>query len=246
MAADQPDLGEQALSKVVEVALTSQLDEVDELNVEVRTDPGQLLQGKVESVAISGKGLVMKQDLRMESLEVNMNAIAINPLGIVFGNLELTRPTDADAQIVLTEADINQAFRSTFIQDKLDRLNLDIEGQPTAVDLQDVTIQLPGKNQFVVKAQFRLENQSKVKTLVAKAVPSIEDVGYRRIGLKVLAAEGQGLTSSLILAIFEQISILLDVRNFSIPGMTLQLHRIQVQPGKLLIDAKTQIQSIPS
>lgn len=39
MTQDNPDLGEQALSKVVEVGLASQLDPVDNLKVDIRTDP---------------------------------------------------------------------------------------------------------------------------------------------------------------------------------------------------------------
>ena len=52
----EPDLGEQALSKVAEVGISSQLDEVEDLDVDIRTNPLQLMQGKVESVKIAGEG----------------------------------------------------------------------------------------------------------------------------------------------------------------------------------------------
>jgi hypothetical protein len=80
MAANGPDLGEQALSKVAEAGIASQLDAVEDIDVDIRTNPGKLVQGKVDSVTISGKGLVMKQDLRMETLEVNIDKVEINPL----------------------------------------------------------------------------------------------------------------------------------------------------------------------
>ncbi|NJO08767.1 MAG: LmeA family phospholipid-binding protein [Leptolyngbyaceae cyanobacterium SL_1_1] len=61
------DLGAQAISKAVEVGLKSQLDAVEDLQVNISTDPAKLVQGEVDYVEIKGKGLVMKRDLRAES-----------------------------------------------------------------------------------------------------------------------------------------------------------------------------------
>jgi LmeA-like phospholipid-binding len=245
MAQNEPDLGEQALSKVAEVGIASQLDEVEEINVDVRTDPGKLVRGEVDSVAISGKGLVMKQDLRAETIEVKTDKVAINPLSAVFGNIELTRPTDAEAKIVLTEADINRAFSSNYLQSKLHGLRMEVEGHPVTVDVQEATITLPGDNKFAIAADFLLREQDEVKKLSATAIPRIQENGYR-ISLELLSAEGQGLSGELIAAIFEQLTALLDLRNFDIPGISLRLHQLDIPEGRLVIHATTQIEQIPS
>lgn len=144
MAPDNPDLGEKALSKVAELGIVSQLDEAETIDVDIRTDPGKLSQGEVDSVTIAGKGLVMKQDLRMETLEINTDTVAINPLSAVFGNIELTHPTNADTQIVLTEADINRAFNSDYLQAKLHGLKMEVEGHSVTIDVQKAMVTLPG------------------------------------------------------------------------------------------------------
>ncbi len=36
---DSPDLGEQTLNKAAEIGLSSQLDEVENLDVDIKTDP---------------------------------------------------------------------------------------------------------------------------------------------------------------------------------------------------------------
>lgn len=238
-------LGENALSKVIEMGITHQLDEVENIDVDIRTDPGQLIQGKLDSVAISGRGLVMKQDLRVETLEVSIDQVAINPFSAVLGNIELTRPTDAEAEIVLTEADLNLAFSSDFIRGKLCNLEMDIQGKPITVDVQKATIHLPGDNEFIVNADFLLKEQGEVKKLLATAIPQIEENGHR-ISVHILRAEGQGLTEGPVAAIFEQLTSLLDLRNFNIPGMSLQFHKLDAQKGRLVIHAKTRIDRIPS
>jgi len=67
MSQGNAGIGEQAMNKVAQMAIASQLEESESLSVSLKTDPGQLAQGAVDSVSIDGKGLVMQQDLRMES-----------------------------------------------------------------------------------------------------------------------------------------------------------------------------------
>jgi LmeA-like phospholipid-binding len=245
MAQDPPALGDRALSKVVEIGIATQLDRSEQIDVDIRTNPGNFIQGKLDSVEISGKGLVVKQDLRVETITVSTDEVSINPLSAIFGNIELTHPTDAEARIILTEADINHAFGCDYIQAKLRGLKLDLEGEPVTIDIQTATLDLPGENKFAIAATFLMKEQNETKSFSATAIPQIHEQG-NRISLEILAAEGQGLTLKLIMVIFEQLTALLDLRNFNFPGMSLQLHQLEAQPGKLVIHAKTQISQLPS
>jgi LmeA-like phospholipid-binding len=245
MAQDPPALGDRALSKVVEIGIATQLDRSEQINVDVRTTPVDLLQGKVNSVEISGKGLVVKQDLRVETIQLSTDKVSINPLSAMFGNIELTHPTDAEARIILTEADINHAFACNYLQTKLRGLKMDLEGKAVTIDIQQATLDLPGENKFVIAATFLIREKNETKRFSATAIPRIQEDG-NQISLEILAAEGEGLTLKLIMVIFEQLTALLDLRNFNIPGMTLQLHQLEAQPGRLVIHAKTQITQLPS
>ncbi|NJR37604.1 MAG: DUF2993 domain-containing protein [Leptolyngbyaceae cyanobacterium CSU_1_4] len=124
MGLGEPDLGEQALSKAAEVGITQQLDEVEQVNVDIRTDPLKLIQGKVDSVSVTGEGLVMKNSLRMEKLQVDTGSVAINPASAIFGKIELTQSAEADAHVTLTQEDVNQAFNSDYIRNKMQNLTI--------------------------------------------------------------------------------------------------------------------------
>ncbi|MDV2990865.1 MAG: hypothetical protein N4J56_000519 [Chroococcidiopsis sp. SAG 2025] len=76
---EQQGLGEQALNKAAEIGLSSQLDEVEKLDVDIKTDPLKALQGQVDSVAIAGEGMVMQKDLRVEKMDMQVDSVAINP-----------------------------------------------------------------------------------------------------------------------------------------------------------------------
>jgi LmeA-like phospholipid-binding len=240
MEIDRPNLGDKALSKVVEIGIAIQLDEAEIIDVDIRTNPGKLMQGKLDSVTISGKGLVMRQDLRMEAIEVNIGKVGINPISAVFGNIELIHPTDAEALIVLTETDLNRAFKSDYIQAKLRGLKMMMNVQEIVVTIEQVIINLPGDNKFVITINFLLADRAEKRKLSATAVPKIQEDG-NRISLEILAIEGQGLNLELVSVIVEQLTALLDMRNFNIPGLSLQLYRLEAPPGKLVIHSHAQV-----
>lgn len=245
MTHNEPDLGEKALSKAAEIGIVSQLDEVEDISVDIRTDPIKAVQGEVESVAIAGKGIVMKQDLRMEKLEINTNSVSINPLSAVFGNLELTQPTDADAKVVLTETDLTRAFNSDYLRSKMRNLKIDVQGHPITIDIQQVKIHLPGNGQLDLNGQFLVQESGETQQVSAVGIPHLQE-DRQKIDLEILSAKGNGLTLELATAIFEQLTDLLDLRNFDIPGMSLQLKKFDVQEGKLVLHALTKITQLPS
>lgn len=241
----EPDLGEQALDKAAEVALTSQLDQAESVDVDIRSDPGKVVQGKVDSVAITGEGMVMKQDLRVESVEVHTKSVAINPLKAVFGKIELTQPTDAQAQILLTEADLNRALASDYLRDKMKNLQFEFQEEPTTVDVQHVTVHLPGDHKLALDVEIYVKESTETKQFSVVTRPFLQDKG-QRVEFEVLSAEGKGLSLEFIKALLTKVIELLDLRNFDIDGMTLQLKDLHAQEGKLLLRAAALVEKLPS
>lgn len=249
----EPDMGEKALDKAVEFALTSQLDEVEQVDIDIRTDLGKVVQGKVDSVAVVGEGMVMKRDLRVEAVELHTGSVEIDPLKAVFGEVKFTRPTDARAQILLTEADLNRALASDYLQQKMKNLRIKTSEEPTVVDIQQINVHLSGSNQIelevdICKAEANGNEIGKAevepgKRFSAIVRPFLEEDG-RRINFEVLSAQGEGLSLTFIAALFEQIVELLDLRNFDLEGWTLQLLDLDVQEGKLLIRTATTIENL--
>ncbi len=241
-----PDLGEQAISKAAEIGLASQLDEVEELNVDIRTNPLKLIQGELESVSIEGKGLVMQQDLRAEELKVNIDNIAINPLSAAFGKIELNHPTEAETFVVLTEADIDRAFNSEFLNEKLQNQKVHVNGQPMTIDTKQVEFRLPGEGKFALKADLVMQETGETKQVSFTAVPRMREGGNRLSLEEVQYAEGEEISPELTQALLEQSSELLDLRNFELQGMSLRLKHLDVQAGKLTLQAEALVKEFPS
>lgn len=231
---DEQNLGEQALGKVAEIAIASQLDETKEVNVDVSTDPIKLVQGKVDQVSITGEGMVMKQDLRVEAVGVNISSVAIDPIKAVTGEIELTQPADAQVQVLLTEQDLNRALSSDYIRSKMKDLSIDMQGNPVLFDIQQAKLQLPRAGEMDMNVSILLKQTSETKQFSATAKPFLEDNG-QRIAIEILAAEGQGLNLEFVAVLLEKLIELLDLRNFDLDGNSIQLKDFDVQAGKILI-----------
>jgi LmeA-like phospholipid-binding len=244
MGLGEPDLGEQALSKAAEVGITQQLGEVEQVNVDIRTDPLKLIQGKVDSVSVTGEGLVMKNSLRMEKLQVDTGAVAINPASAIFGKIELTQSAEADAHVTLTQEDVNQAFNSDYIRDKMQNLTISPNGEAIAITVQHVDIQFLENGKVQLKASVLMGETNEAKEIEAIVVPSVKEEGQRIVFEEVSGTDG-GTSSQLTQMILQEIMTLADLRNFELSGMSLLINDLDVQPGQMTLKATTVIEKIP-
>lgn len=243
---DQQGLGEQALNKVAEMGITSQLDEVENLNVDIQTDPFKLMQGQVDEVTIEGEGLVMQGDLRVEELDMHMSGVSINPLSAAFGKLELTKPTDASTHVVLLESDINRAFNSEFVRSKLQNQQIHINGQLMAIEPQQVDFRLPGESKVALSATMLLSETGETKQVAFTAVPQVSTNGQTVTLENVQYPEGEELSPELTKALVDQTSELLNLSNFDLVGMTLKINTLKAEAGKLTLEAEAHVEQIPT
>ncbi|MBD2102911.1 DUF2993 domain-containing protein [Leptolyngbya sp. FACHB-261] len=246
VAQESGGLGEQALSKVAEMGLESQLDESDNLDVNVKTDPLKVIQGQVDSVSIKGEGLVMKKDLRVEEMEMKTGSIAINPLSAAFGKIELTEPTQASARVVLTEEDLNRASNSEYIHGKLQNMTVEVEGRTVTIDVQQVNLHLLADGKITLNADILQRGTGDVQKVAFTATPrvspdkqhvSLDDIQY---------AEGQSLPPELNTALLNKAHELLNLSKFSLQGMSLKIQTMEITEGSLTLQTEALITEFPS
>jgi hypothetical protein len=239
-----PDLGQEAINKVAELGIKSQLDEVESLEVELETDPLKLMTGKVDAVSIEGEGMVMQKDLRMEEMSIHTSEVAINPMSAAFGKIELQRPTHADVHVVLADSDINRAFHSDFVREKLQNVEVQVNGDRATVDTQSLEFGLPEAGKIYLSTRVNLPQEQ--KRVAFTCVPKMTEGGHKIVLEDLHYIEGQDLSPELTQALLQQAESLLDLRNFELEGMSLRLKKLDVQPGKLTLESEALVEQFPS
>lgn len=240
------DLGAQALNSTAEVALSSQLDEAKQLDVDIDSDPGKLIQGKIDSLEIEGKGLVMQQDLRMEELNMQVTNIAINPLSALGGKIELTEPGHGRAQVILTEADMNRAFASEYLNDKLRSLDIEVEGKPVKIDTQKVQCHLLNDGKISLDTEILRSDTGQTQSVSFTTKPQVVSGGKGVVLEDIQYAEGKELPPELSQALVDKVADILNLRSFDLEGMSLSIDKLQVEAGQLKIEAQARIEKIPA
>lgn len=242
---DEPRLEEQALSGAAEMTLATQLDEVENISVDVRTTLLKMVQGQVDSVSIVGQGLVIQEDLRVQEMELHTDSIAINPLSAILGQIELNQPVDATARIVLTQEDINRALDSGYIRNKFQSLELNVEGQIVTLEPQQLKIHLPGNNRIRCRGTILLHEMGKTQSVGTTVVFRLLSLSEPPLLEAFNCTRGVGMSLEVAIALMKKVSEFLNLPYFELGEMALRLKALDVQAGSLTLHTEAYVRQLP-
>lgn len=238
------DVGTQAINKIAKAGIEAQLDATEGLDVNIRTSPLDLMQGEIESVSVKGDGLVMKKELRAEKLRIETNSIAINSIKAAMGNIELIKPTDARMLVVLKEEDLQSAFNCQYVKDKLQNLKMDYEGE-TTVKVEEIKFALPDSGKVKLEATIYLVEKDRQEKISLTAIPKINDTGDCINLESVEYLQDAEYNADVAKALLDSAKEILDLRNFELDEMSLRVRKLDVDLGKLTIEADAEITNFP-
>lgn len=237
--------GEQALNKIAEIAISSQLEEFERLEVQIKTDLSKLAHGEVDSIDIRINGLAMPQDLVVEQLHIQINRVIVKPLRAIFGKIELTQPCTGTIQIVINEDNLNRACNSESFRQNLHQNQAYIQNKREKY-LQQVKSYLLADGNISFNCDLLWRENREVQPVVFIATPGIGTDGKKIVFQNVRYVEGKELPPEYTAAFFAQISKVLSLHNFEQKGMLGQIQQFDVVAGKLTWLASAYIDQFPS
>jgi hypothetical protein len=247
------DWGENLLNTVASNTIRHLFTRSESVEVSVRCNPSsKLLQGTIDSFKMSGKGLVIRQDFRTEEMSFETDAVSLDFSSVMQGKIALKQPTQAVAQVKLTEADLNQAFQAELVRKRLENLSvpaLTEISQGEAVSFKDVELRLLPDNQIKLLAKANWSDRiipvSLHCTLAVAKRKCIQfnDIQFldRDIPEDVRELSGQ-LTNTLGVILNEMV----DLDRFDLDGVKIRLNRLETQGKNLLFSGYAQIEKVPT
>jgi hypothetical protein len=153
------------LDKIAQGKILSQVIGVEQQAVRIDNQPNyRAAQGKVARVRIASRGLRIKPGIRIASLDLETDPLAVKLANLNLSNIDrlresLTTPASGAVKIVLTEKDLNQALQSTEIQaqlqNTLNRLIVSRAGSTNiSYQLSDIQLKLRPKNRLQVSLKL--------------------------------------------------------------------------------------------
>ena len=249
-----PDFGERMLNAVATQSIRHLFSQSEAVEVAIRCQPSsKLMQGSIDSFKMTGQQLVIRRQFEVVEMAFETDAVAIDFGSLLGGKLRLKQPTQAVAQITLSEAGINRAFNAALVQKRLQNLELEqltnlSGGEP--VSFRDVQVKLLPENRVQIFAKTDLPNQADVPIQLT-ATLAIEK--RRRILFQNAKFESEGLPESLsglsetlTNAFVEILNEMVDLDRFDLDGVILRLNRLETRDQQLLFSGYAQIEHFPS
>jgi LmeA-like phospholipid-binding len=237
-------LGGVVIDKNVEIALRSQLDHVEQLQVRADNAPNyQIINGKIDKIRVAGRGLWVTKDFRIDTLEVETDPIAVDLKAVqADGNSpkasSLQQPIQAGLKLKFGEADLNNFLKSPDAIAQLQKMTTRTLGGAAAGSLnKDYQITNPqvrflGNNRLGLKASLK---DASGETLAIDLETGIGVTGGRKFELldPTATVGGTPVPPFLLSGLTAGLSERLNVDMLEQRGVTARILQFKVNPGQL-------------
>ncbi|MGQ9871027.1 LmeA family phospholipid-binding protein [Leptodesmis sp.] len=246
------DFGERMLNKVASQSIRHLFTESESVEVAIRCNPSsKLLQGSIDSFRMSGRNLVIRRDFQVQEMSFETDAVVIDFGSVLSGAIRLRQPTQAVAQVVLSEAGLNHAFTAELVQKRLQNLDTpDLTklsgGEP--VSFSDVHLELLPENQLKIFAKAHLPNGvvpiSLSSTLAVERRKRIvfQDAQFEP---DLVPENLRGISEILTLAFIDILNNMVDLDRFDLDGVLMRINRLETQGQQLIFSGYAQIEHFP-
>lgn len=232
--------GAQIVSKVVTTAIAALFKKTGKLSANVRVEPvAKLLQGSIDGFDFVGKGMEMYNGLRLEAMELYLQAITIDFSAIFSGKIKLRQPTQATMRIVLTEEDLTRSFNTPFIIDKLQKL--EYEGQ--SLHFQNTQIIVNDDKSINIKSEIKVGNNSNYIPINMQT--ELKTESRTKIQFINPKFEGNEEAVKLSQAILAHVNNLLDLDKFKLDGTRLRVDRARIKDKEFVFYGTVEIDHFP-
>lgn len=246
------DFGERMLNTAASQSIRHLFTQSESVEVFVRCNPSsKLLQGSIDSFKMQGRRLVIRKDFQVEEMSFETDAVSIDFSSILGGKIRLRQPTQAVAQVVLTETGINDAFKAELVQKRLQGIdtpeltNLS-GGEP--VSFTDVNLQLLPDNQIKIFAKTDLPNGTVPISLTATlAVERRRRVLFQnpQFAPEIVPESLRSVSQVLTMAFADLLNSMVDLDRFDLDGVTMRINRLETQGKQLIFSGYAQIDHFP-
>jgi hypothetical protein len=247
------DWGERMLNTVARQTIRHLFTHSESVEVSVRCYPSsKLLQGSIDSFKMSGRGLVIRKDFGVEEMSFETDAVAIDFSSVLSGKLSLKQPTQAVAQVVLSEAGINNAFQAELVKKRL--LNLSAPslttlsaGQP--VSFTEVKVELLPNNclHLIAKADLNNGEFIPLSMTLSIGIEKRRRVSFKnpKIDLDGVSEAKREISQAFSLALVEILDNMVDLDRFDLDGVKMRLNRLETEGKNLIFSGYAEIERIP-
>ncbi|NJR40501.1 MAG: DUF2993 domain-containing protein [Leptolyngbyaceae cyanobacterium CSU_1_4] len=233
--------------RLATAAIRDRLNSAETLAVRIDNAPSyQLLQGKVQRVRIAGRGIVPQPDLRIAVLELETDAIALNPISLRQGKPELVEPLQAGIRMQVTETDVNRFLQSAAVKERLKTMNLNLpanssqEAEPYSVE--KVQLDFLANNRLQIGIILKGQRSGTQSTVTAESGFAINAGRQMQLVEPQVRFGETAVPAEIIMLLTAGLLQQLDLGRLEESGLTSRVLNFQIQDAHLDLAAFIRIE----
>jgi LmeA-like phospholipid-binding len=238
------------VDKSVESALLAQIDRAEQLQVRADNAPvHQVLDGKINKLRIAGRGLWVTKDLRVDTLDIETDPIAVDLKAVQADqkpgsspSSALKQPVQAGLRLKFNEEDLNNYLKSPDAIAQLQKMTTSTFGGTAGSLNKDYQITNPqvrflANNRIGLKAELQDPNSGEKLPITLEA--GVNVMGGRKLQLvEPTAMVGATPVPPFILSgLTTSLSERLNVDVLAARGLQARILRFKVDPQQLELAA---------
>ena len=247
------DWGDRLVNTVASQSIKHLFTKSQSVEVAVRCYPAsKLLQGSIDRFKMSGRGLVIRKDFQVEEMSFETDAVALDFRSILNGHIRLKQHTCAVAQVTLSQAGINQAFKSELVKKRLQNISIaglsDLSnGEP--ISFTDVELQLLPDNRVRISANTNLPELGTVPVCMTATLAIAQRrrlcFQHPHFELDLVPESIRPVSHDLTASFAQLLNNMIDLSSFDLDGVTMRLNNLQTQGKQLIFSGYAQIERFP-
>ena len=232
------------VDKAAEVAIASQIDSAEKIEVDLDSQASQLVRGDINSLKVRGEKIIAFGDLQLEQVDLACDNLSLSLTQAILGKIAFKQPGDLKIKLVLTESDCDRLLNSEYVKILLQNLPLDL-AQQSSFHLEEARCQLLDGGKVSVAAKVVLCQGQQCNTARMKI-----GFEFQRDGTTIIFNGGQylddrGMNLDETVAIMGKIRDLLYLRHYVNSDLSFDISQIEIETGQLSIRGKVRIEKMP-
>ncbi|HEY9653449.1 MAG TPA: DUF2993 domain-containing protein [Coleofasciculaceae cyanobacterium] len=226
---------------VVEGAIRSRLDKVEQLEVRIDNTPNyEIIRGNVERVRVAGRGLWLTSDVRVDTLELETDPISIDLQSLRQRDRKsprdaLKQPVQTGVHLIVTEADMNRVLRSPRAIAQFKQIGRRLVGDSAqAYEFLNPQIDFLGNNRLRFQVDVKQGNAQPQQVTVESGI-GITNGHSLQLLEPTASINGVKLPPQVVVGFATGISNRFNLRKLEEAGITARI--LQLQVGTDTLDA---------
>ena len=229
-------------------SLSDQVVSVEEKAIRIDNTPNyQIAQGKVDKLRIATRGVKLTPYLRIDTLELETDAIAVELNNLDTQNLKslrssLLKPLQGVGKIIITEADISQALQAPEVTQKLQEVLNNLVARRAGnssigYEISAPELELHPNNKVKIHLELRRlgNNRKNASKLSISLEFNIQVLEGKKIQLMqpIGTVNNRPMSSRLLQGFAEGMSDRLDLSQLESQGILARLLQLEITADKI-------------